>query len=210
MKRQKKKEETRDLIVRNSRRLFREKGVSETTMVDIARESRISRKTLYQYFKSREEILYQIEKGVFYDYIDLLGDFSHTLTGTGYERLQAYLAFVDEHLDDRWFEVQFTGVFDNYIDSSTLDDENREEFIDLIRKANEILIGILKDGIADGSVTEGTEPIITADTINDSWLCLAQRVFSRKKSLDIVYDYDSRQLITNQLRLFATALKARS
>jgi len=47
---------TRDLLLDTARELFAEKGVSNTTMNDIAARSGKGRRTLYVYFKSKEEV----------------------------------------------------------------------------------------------------------------------------------------------------------
>lgn len=47
---------TRAKLVEVARQLFAKKGVEDTTMNDIAIASKIGRRTLYTYFKSKEEI----------------------------------------------------------------------------------------------------------------------------------------------------------
>ena len=47
---------TRDKLVDVARQLFAKKGVDDTTMNDIAVASRKGRRTLYTYFKNKEEI----------------------------------------------------------------------------------------------------------------------------------------------------------
>lgn len=48
--------ETRELIIRTARKMFAKKGVTETTMDDIAKEARIGKGTIYHYFDSKEEL----------------------------------------------------------------------------------------------------------------------------------------------------------
>jgi AcrR family transcriptional regulator len=47
---------TRELLIDAARRLFARKGIARTTMNDIATASKKGRRTLYMYFKSKEEI----------------------------------------------------------------------------------------------------------------------------------------------------------
>ena len=47
---------TRDMLVDVARQLFARMGVDNTTMNDIAQASRKGRRTLYTYFKSKNEI----------------------------------------------------------------------------------------------------------------------------------------------------------
>lgn len=48
--------QTRQLFVDVARQLFAKKGLDNTTMNDIARESNKGRRTLYTYFESKEEV----------------------------------------------------------------------------------------------------------------------------------------------------------
>ena len=47
---------TRNLLVDVARQLFAKKGLDDTTMNDIALASKKGRRTLYTYFKSKEDI----------------------------------------------------------------------------------------------------------------------------------------------------------
>ena len=47
---------TRELLIDAARRVFARKGIERTTMNDIAIASKKSRRTLYMYFKSKDEI----------------------------------------------------------------------------------------------------------------------------------------------------------
>ena len=47
---------TRDLLIESARIVFARLGVQHATMNDIAEESNKGRRTLYTYFKSKEEV----------------------------------------------------------------------------------------------------------------------------------------------------------
>ncbi|MBR2638664.1 MAG: TetR/AcrR family transcriptional regulator [Bacteroidaceae bacterium] len=49
--------DTREQLIRVARRLFAQKGIENITMSDIAAEAKRSRRTVYTYFKSKEELL---------------------------------------------------------------------------------------------------------------------------------------------------------
>lgn len=50
-------EETREQIIKVARKLFAQKGIENITMSDIAAEAKRSRRTVYTYFKSKDELL---------------------------------------------------------------------------------------------------------------------------------------------------------
>ncbi|MCK9312371.1 MAG: TetR family transcriptional regulator, partial [Bacteroidales bacterium] len=47
---------TRAMLVEVARQLFAQKGVADTTMNDIAAASQKGRRTLYTYFRNKEEV----------------------------------------------------------------------------------------------------------------------------------------------------------
>ena len=49
--------DTREQLIKVARRLFALKGIENITMSDIAAEAQRSRRTVYTYFKSKEELL---------------------------------------------------------------------------------------------------------------------------------------------------------
>ena len=49
--------DTRGLIIDVARRLFAQQGIENTTIGDVAVASGKSRRTIYTYFKSKEELL---------------------------------------------------------------------------------------------------------------------------------------------------------
>lgn len=51
---------TRSIFIDIARKLFAEKGIENTTMSDIAIESKKGRRTLYTYFKSKDDIYYAV------------------------------------------------------------------------------------------------------------------------------------------------------
>ena len=54
---------TRQKLVDVARQLFAKNGLENTTMNDIATQSGKGRRTLYTYFKSKEEIYYAVIEG---------------------------------------------------------------------------------------------------------------------------------------------------
>jgi AcrR family transcriptional regulator len=56
--REQKKQQTRDLIAQTARRLFREHGFDAVTVTDVAREAAVSRKTVFNYFPTKEDLFY--------------------------------------------------------------------------------------------------------------------------------------------------------
>jgi AcrR family transcriptional regulator len=56
--RERKKQQTRQLIAETARRLFAERGFEAVTVVEVAREAEVSEATVFNYFPTKEDLFY--------------------------------------------------------------------------------------------------------------------------------------------------------
>src|ERR671935_512960 len=56
--RERKKQRTRELIAETARRLFVERGFEHVSVAEIARVAEVSEKTVFNYFPSKEDLVY--------------------------------------------------------------------------------------------------------------------------------------------------------
>jgi len=56
--RERKKQQTRQLIADTARRLFAERGFDRVTVAEVAREADVAEKTVYNYFPTKEDLFY--------------------------------------------------------------------------------------------------------------------------------------------------------
>jgi AcrR family transcriptional regulator len=57
-RRERKKQQTRELIADTARRLFTERGFDRVTVAEIAREADVAEKTVFNYFPTKEDLFY--------------------------------------------------------------------------------------------------------------------------------------------------------
>jgi AcrR family transcriptional regulator len=63
--RERKKQQTRDTIARVALQLFAERGYEQTTLAEIADAANVSKRTIFAYFESKEDILFCDEPKMF-------------------------------------------------------------------------------------------------------------------------------------------------
>src|ERR1700755_1557359 len=56
--RERKKQQTRELIAETARRLFAERGFEAVTVADVARAAEVSAQTVFNYFPTKEDLVY--------------------------------------------------------------------------------------------------------------------------------------------------------
>lgn len=201
------KEITKAKLVSVSKELFLNQGFSQTNMAKIAEVAQISRKTLYRYFSSKEEIAMEIELEVFKTFGAIQDEYVKTLSGNGYEKLSQYLEKLDYMVDEFSHLIRFTGMFDYYLVNDYPSIEAQKKFIELIEKVDHPFIEFLELGIQDHSIVTDIEIAYLARTISNSFLALAQRVVTRQNHLNEELTIDSRKLLSVQRILFLKALK---
>ncbi len=128
------KQRRRQIILDASQELFNEKGFIEVTVSDIAKRAKMGRRTLYDYFRTKDEILLVIREKM----LDELHLFEYSVDcDDDYEKLISLVDQLWNHwkqLLDRWrFIIQFNLFFD---------DDKLEELV--LPKKYPILVDMLK------------------------------------------------------------------
>jgi len=139
------REAKRRAVLRMAARLFNENGFRATSMEDVATALQVTKPTIYHYFASKDEILFecvrvglaQIREGT---------EKAAERGGTGLERVQDMIhAYALAMTEDFGICVSRTG-------DAELSPESRAKFRALKREIDDIMRTIIEDGIEDGSI----------------------------------------------------------
>lgn len=205
--REQNKEVIKQNIVEVSKELFLERGFAQTNMAEIAEMAKISRKTLYRYFNSKEAIAMEIELDVFRFFVSVQDEFVKSLKGNGYEKLTQYLEKLDSMVDEYSQLIRFTGMFDYYLVKDYPDTEGQKAFKAIIAEVDRPFVEFINLGLQDGSIVSDIEVSYLAHTISNSFLALAQRVVTRQSKLNDEQNIDSSKILAVQRSMFMKALK---
>ncbi|MBS0470427.1 MAG: TetR family transcriptional regulator [Proteobacteria bacterium] len=141
----------RQVVLRTAAQIFSRRGFHQTTLSDIADELHIAKPTLYHYFKSKDEILLEVQQAAIQQMLEAPVD----PKANGFEQIRGFFhRYVEMIVDDFGTCLIMTGV-------TPLEPGNRS----LVRKGSKsielILRDMLKRGVEDGSIAP-VDPKIAA------------------------------------------------
>ena len=137
----------RQAVLRVAATAFNRRGFANTSMDDVANALGVSKPTLYQYFKSKQEILAACHHLVM-DYGEAGLSLAHSRNGTGLERLTVYLGHY------------MRGIFGDFgtcpvlTDVESLAEEERAEVVTRRARISAATVALISEGIKDGSIAE--------------------------------------------------------
>jgi AcrR family transcriptional regulator len=145
----------RQVVLRTAARTFSQRGFHKTTLTDIADELHIAKPTLYHYFKSKDEILLEVQRMAIAQITSVSIGPASANAATGLEQLKAFVRrYIDMIIDDFGTCLVMTGVL-------PLEPGNRG----IVRKGSKdierMMREILRRGVADKSIGP-CDPKLTA------------------------------------------------
>jgi AcrR family transcriptional regulator len=163
--REEQREFKRQVVLKTAARAFVENGFHKTSLASIAAELNINKATLYHYFRSKDEILYECHREAINSIIgDAERDWRHERGAR--EELETFI---------RRYVGMITGVFGMtlvVIRTNQLEPESRERCREGRRRIDHLLREIIQLGMADGSFRT-CEPTTTTAFVFGSlnWIC---------------------------------------
>lgn len=145
----------RQVVLRTAARTYSKHGFYETTLAGIAEELNISKPTLYYYFRSKDEILFECHRLAIEAITDGQTPMPTAQEATARERLEEFLRrYVRMVVDDFGTCLVMTGT-------NALEPENRGTVIKGRRQIDSMLREILDQGVKDGTL-DCDDPKLTA------------------------------------------------
>jgi AcrR family transcriptional regulator len=175
-------------IISAARRIFMRKGYTDATMHDIAEESELSRRTLYLYFKNKEEISFELMYKAFTALYQRLLE-SYNQESSALENLNrfkdAYLAFYAEDFDNFYFTVYFNVK----LNLRNMEEGDAERCFEVIKQIISLLSRIIDDGIREGVLRSLPDSRRTAFVMAEMIQATMQQVASQREVLGISSEY---------------------
>ena len=156
-------------IVQAAAEVFSQKGFSGTVMSDIAIQAGIGKGTIYEYFKSKEELFFSVFEWFSHKTGSAARVRVSALGGSASERLEA----LSDSLMSAWFEMKdlYTLVMEFWAASAS--SQMKERFRDAFRRAYEdfrlIVSSLIREGMERGEFRGDVDPESVAAALVGTW-----------------------------------------
>jgi TetR/AcrR family fatty acid metabolism transcriptional regulator len=173
------KEARKDNLIDSALQVFAEKGYAAATMTDIAKKAGVSTPVLYEYFKTKEDLLFAIPEKFTEEPIRIA------------EYVAPYLRGAEAKI--RGIVQGYLSIYDSnplYASLVMLELKTNRKFIkakayDIVKRASRGLLGVIQEGINDGTFKENTDAFLIRSMILGTieHLCIRQLLLGEPKNL---------------------------
>ncbi len=147
-----KKETRREQILKAAEKVFSQKDYQNSTISDVAKETGVSDATIYEYFSSKEELLFSIPRDNIENSKEILDYHLNYIKGTTNKfRSTIYhlLKYYQDNPDFASISLMTLKTNRKFMETTTYKD---------LREYYNVVIKIINDGIESGEFREDTDP----------------------------------------------------
>ncbi|MFQ3621017.1 MAG: TetR/AcrR family transcriptional regulator [Spirochaetales bacterium] len=211
------KEARRQLILETAEKIFAQKGFTETPMDEIARQTELSKGTLYLYFKSKEELAFAIFHKNLTTLKQMIQEAAHS-SQRGIEKikaiLSAYYQFYKEHIygeNQNSCEGPNRQYLNRLLEYFFQPEQPREAYAERCFKEIEdifsIIVTALENGIQDHTIRKEIDPWKTALTYGNLVLLFMLHLSRQGKLILRGKDFEAEELFGYMFDLFLHSLE---
>lgn len=198
-------------IITQATQVFMNKGMFETVMNEIAEKAGITRRTIYRYFETKEDLAYEVMAQMMEQWNEFQTEKYNELQGCGIEKLESFLYQLTRYMEERRDFISFAGEFDFYFKGNLprdLNNEIKEHYIAVIHNSEDLLMKIVKEGQVDGSIRLEDDLELTVFTISNVLWAFGQRIGIMGDGLRQEFGIDPIEMIMCQLKMYTRVLNA--
>jgi len=153
------KEARRDQILRSAEKVFSEKGFQNSTISDVAKETGVSDTTIYEYFSSKEELLFCIPREGIELSKEMLDSHLNYISGTT-NKLRGMIYHLCKFYQDNPYFASIS-LMTLKTNKKFMETDTYKALIEYY----DILIKVIKEGIQAGDFREDTDPYFVRSVI---------------------------------------------
>jgi TetR/AcrR family transcriptional regulator len=163
-RKQREKDQRRTGIIDAAERLFYRKGFDNVTMDEIATEVELSKGSLYVYFRNKDSLFFAIvDREERKSLADLIQRMERPASGV--EKLRELVRW---YIDHERANPAFSAMVSTYapVIWSRIDPDNEKVLVANNAAFYQLLDGVIRGGVADGSVRDDIDPVMLGFYIN--------------------------------------------
>jgi AcrR family transcriptional regulator len=201
------RERQRRRILDAAEKLFDQHGIDRVTMTEIISSTELRTSTIYQYFSSKDDIVWAILEVV-------LADFSARAKAaidgeqTALAKITALLELMADDLARNQAKVRFVAQFD----AMYARDWPAERLLTLEAQINpegfEHFSRLIREGIADGSLRADLDPDLTLHAVINAVVGAQRRLASLGGRVELEYGQPVDRMFRETIRLLLVGLRA--
>lgn len=197
-------------IINAAEKVFIEKGFEYATMDDIAKEAEFTKKTLYSYFKSKEELYYEIML-IGFELINCMCDekLKKITDKMESEKLKAIgMCFID-------FRYKYPGYFKTIMDYQNkgydFHEDNKATIIGQCYEAGEHFLEIIKEcvikGVKTGEFSNKIDPAIAVFTLWSYVMGLISLIDKKEEYINTYYNKTIEEIVAESFEIIISSIK---
>jgi len=194
-------------ILAAAERLFDEHGIDRVTMTEIISATELRTSTIYQYFSSKDDIVWAILEAVLADF-SARAQMAIDRETTALAKITALLELMADDLTQRQEKVRFLAQFD----AMYARDWPAERLLTLEAQINpegfEHFSRLIREGIADGSLRADLDPELTLHAVINAVVGAQRRLASLGSRVEKEYGQPIDRLFRETIRLVLLGLRA--
>ncbi|MTI70066.1 MAG: helix-turn-helix transcriptional regulator [Firmicutes bacterium] len=195
------KKKRRKEIIKVALEVFKEKGIDNTKMTDVAKKAEFGVATLYRYFNTKADLVIETATLLWDEEINVINNMLNEKTFTELKAIKRVRKILELFLDiyyNHQDTLSFLEQFDNYIVKENIPEDKLENYEENVINIKESIIKAINEGKIDGSIRKDIDVDVFYVTITHSLMSLCQKLVLRGKILtndNVVKENEQIQLL---------------
>jgi AcrR family transcriptional regulator len=201
------RERQRRRILEAAEKLFDEHGIDRVTMTEIISASELRTSTIYQYFSSKDDIVWAILEGVLAD-LAARAKVAIDREKTALAKITALLELMADDLTRNQAKVRFLAQFDAMYARNWPAERLLTLEAQIMPEGFRHFSRLIRKGIADGSLRADLDPELTMHAVMNAVVGAQRRLASLGSRVELEYGQPIDSLFRETIRLILLGLRA--
>ncbi len=195
------KKKRRKEIIKVALEVFKEKGIDNTKMTDVAKKAQFGVATVYRYFNTKTDLVIEAATLLWDEEIAILNNMLNEKAFTNLLSIERVRKILELFLDIYYNHqdiLSFLEQFDNYMVKKKIPQNQLDSYEKSVIDIKQSIIKAIEQGKIDGSIKKEVDADVFYVTITHSLMSLCQKLVLRGKILtndNVIKENDQIQLL---------------